>query len=130
MTKTKCYKENKKIFTIYIKTITMSKFNLKNFFSSTAGKFGTKNNPRAQQLKSGTAPTQKRLFGLDKTNINKVFKKYMVLTEGTVNDLAGKTGNLSGWTTQNMSAATYPTITSLEAATQKKYIKPGKSNQG
>jgi hypothetical protein len=130
MTKTKCYKENKKFFTIYIKTITMSKFNLKEFFSNTADKFGAKNNPKAAQLKSGTAPAQKRLFGLDKTNTNKVFKNYMVITEGTVNDLAGLNGNLSGWKTQNMSAATYPTTTSLAAATQKKYIKPGKSNQG
>jgi len=103
----------------------MAKFNLTNFFSDTLQKFGTKNNPKAAQLKSGGA---KAKFG---ANPNKLFKKYMVLTDlNTVNDLAGKTGNLATWNSGNISAATYSSSTVMINAQQPKYIALGQSNQG
>lgn len=114
----------------------MAKFNLKNFFSDTSDKFRTKNNPRAAQLKSGGASSK---FGSFKTNANgnnvknanKIFKNYLVITEtNTVNDLAGKTGNLAAWNAANISAATYSSSTEMVKLTQPKYIALGKSNQG
>ena len=114
----------------------MSKFNLSNFFSNTQTKFGTKNNPRAAQLKSGGAAAKFGLFkananGVNQRNRNKIFKDYIVTTEvNTVNDIAGKSGNLSSWNYNNMSAATYSSSTEMIKLTQPKYIKLGKSNQG
>jgi hypothetical protein len=103
----------------------MAKFNLTNFFSDTLQKFGSKNNPKAAQLKSGGA---KAKFG---ANPNRLFKKYMVLTElNTVNDLAGQTGNLANWDPANISAATYSSSAVMLAAQKPKYIALGKSNQG
>lgn len=114
----------------------MAKFNLTNFFSNTKGKFGAKNNPRAAQLKSGGAASKFGLFkpnanGVNSRNKNMIFKNYIVTTEvNTVNDLAGKSGNLSSWNFNNMSAATYSSSTVMNNLTQPKYIKLGKSNQG
>ncbi len=114
----------------------MAKFNLTNFFSNTRDKFGTKNNPRAAQLKSGGAASK---FGLFKTNANKlisensnkIFKNYLVLSEvNTVNNLAGQTGSLGSWSAGNISAATYSSSTVMTNLTQPRYIKLGKSNQG
>lgn len=114
----------------------MAKFNLTNFFSDTSGKFGTKNNPRAAQLKSGGAASKFGQFkpnanGTNIKNGNKIFKNYLVITEvNTVNDLAGQTGNLSDWDSANISAATYSSSTEMVNLTQPKYIALGKSNQG
>lgn len=114
----------------------MAKFNLQNFFSNTAGKFGTKNNPRAAQLKSGGAaskfgPFKANANGTNIKNANKIFKNYLVLTEvNTVNDLAGQTDNLAAWDAANISAATYSSSTVMNDLTQPQYIILGKSNQG
>lgn len=114
----------------------MAKFNLQNFFSNTKGKFGAVNNPRAAQLKSGGAASKFGLFkananGVNQRNRNKIFKNYLVLTEvNTVNDLAGKSGNLSSWNYTNISAATYSSSTIMNNLTQPQYIKLNKSNQG
>lgn len=114
----------------------MAKFNLKNFFSNTRDKFGAKNNPRAAQLKSGGAASKFGLFktnanGLNAKNGNKIFKNYLVLTEAnTVNNIAGKTGNLGAWNAANISAATYSSSTVMNNLTQPEYIKLNKSNQG
>lgn len=106
----------------------MAKFNLINFFSNTKDKFGSKNNPRAAQLKSGGAAAK---FGSKKTNGNKIFKNYLTLSEvNTVNNLAGQSGNLQNWDAANISAATYSSSTVMNNLTQPKYIKLGKSNQG
>ena len=114
----------------------MAKFQLKNFFSNTRDKFGAKNNPRAEQLKSGGAANK---FGLFKANANgenirnrdRILKKYIVSTEiHTVNNLAGQNGNLGSWNAGNISAATYSSSTVMNNLTQPKYIKLGKSNQG
>jgi hypothetical protein len=105
----------------------MAKFNLSNFFSNTKDKFGTKNNPRATQLKSGGVAEK---FGSKKTNANKIFKNYLVLSEvNTVNDLAGQSGNLADWDSANISAATYSSSTIMNDLTQPKYIKLNQSNQ-
>jgi hypothetical protein len=105
----------------------MAKFNLSNFFSNTKDKFGAKNNPRAAQLKSGGAAAK---FGSKKTNANKIFKNYLVLSEvNTVNDFAGQTGNLANWDSANISAATYSSSTIMNDLTQPKYIKLNQSNQ-
>lgn len=114
----------------------MAKFNLSNFFSNTQTKFGTKNNPRAAQLKSGGAaskfgPFKANANGTNIKNANKIFKNYLVLTEvNTVNDLAGQTDNLATWDAANISAATYSSSTVMNDLTQPQYIILGKSNQG
>lgn len=106
----------------------MAKFNLINFFSDTLQKFSTKNNPRAAQLKSGGAAAK---FGTTRTNANKLFKNYLVLSEvNTVNDFAGQSGDLANWNPANMTAATYSTSTVMTNAQQPRYIALGKSNQG
>lgn len=114
----------------------MAKFNLSNFFSNTKDKFGTKNNPRATQLKSGGAAAKfgskkTNANGLNAQNANKIFKNYLVLSEvNTVNDFAGQTGNLENWDSANISAATYSSSTIMNNLTQPKYIKLDQSNQG
>jgi hypothetical protein len=114
----------------------MAKFNLTNFFSNTLQKFGTKNNPKAAQLKSGGAAAKfgnrkTNANGLFSTNANKLFKNYLVLSEvNTVNDLAGQSGNLANWNSANISAATYSSSTVMTNAQQPKYIALGQSNQG
>lgn len=106
----------------------MAKFNLTNFFSDTAQKFGAKNNPRAAQLKSGGA---KDKFAPLKNSKDKFFKKFLLLTESnTVNDLAGQPGNLADWDPANISAATYSTSVEILKIQRPKYIALGKSNQG
>lgn len=114
----------------------MAKFNLNNFFTNTKDKFGTKNNPKAAQLKSGGASTKFGLFkananGLKAKNSNKIFKNYLVLTEvNNVNQLAGQTGSLATWNSANISGATYSSSTVMNNLTKPQYIALDKSNQG